>query len=1501
MNISHSIRKILTLVSALIVSGSVVLAQTDITIGTATTTSANLPIVSNYGYTYSQGIYLASEYTAAGGTGLTQITKLRFYYNGNGASSTPGSAVTTTTFDDWTVYLGNTSQSTFSSTTNWIPTGSLTQVFSGTVTFPTPGNWMEITFSTPFIWDGTSNIVVAVDENRPNFGSLVYWRARTSGVTSRGIMYRSDSTNPNPASPPTATGVYSNLPNIQFVAQAATSCSGTPAAGTPPSNVTICPNTSTTLSVTGAESGSGISYQWQQWDGSVWVNAVGGSGATTVSYTTPNITSATQYRMRTTCSFSSQSATTGTVTVTPQMSVACYCVPTATTDDATGITNVTFNTINNSSVGTPAYTNFSGISTTVSQGAAYNLSVNVNTGGNYTVYVKAWVDWDQNGTFDASEIYNLGSAVNQTNGITNASPFSITVPSGATLGNTYMRVRAVYNTSTINACGNQNYSEAEDYTINVVAGVNCAGTPTAGTAPSGIGLCTGSSTTLSVTGAEIGTGISYQWEQWNGASWVNAVGGTGSTTTSFTTPALTTTTEYRLRVACSFSTQSTVTSGVTVTVNGPVNDVCASAQALAVGSAPVAGNISCASAGTGGCGGSTTNYDVWYSFNVTTPGDYKVILNSSTGFDGVFQLYNGCGGSPISSANNSTWASSSCIDGFYAGYPEFATYTLAAGTYHIRVYDFNDAGTAYPTTTDFTVQVVVPYNPCSAIGTIASCGSPVSTVLSAGTGEWSGFYDCSSFAYILEGKEAVYSFTPSTSGNYAVGVNSIVGGSYVNIMYRTTACGFSGAWTCLLDVNAPATSTNIAMTAGTTYYFLVKAELTSGLTVNWQVNCPPPPPVNDDCANATLLPCGTTALPGTTVASVPEPVAVNVASGLCAMGQYGVWYTFVGNGYPTTISSTATFDHEMGIARGSCGSLVNIACRDAVNGSGTETHTFNTVEGTTYYVYISHWSSTSTTTGTFTITRSCGVNEWTGNALNSDWVTNGNWSTGAAPTSTGTAYIPTNPAGANFPIIDEAAVIANLNIATGASVSVVSGHSMSVSGVLTNNGTFNVASGASLVQGTGSTLAGSGEYNVSRVGSSVYDFWSSPITDAPTSVLGNTVYAYNPQTSTASPLDDAFDPGWVAPGPMMIPAKGYAAYGNASGTFSGTVNNGNISASVQYFNNPNPALGGVPFNLIGNPYPSGISGAQFLSTNSGMLAVGSLYYWDDPGTSSYASSDFAVWNTLGGVAGGGNNTPGPIIGSAQGFEVKVNASGSIQFTNAMRVAGNTNMLFRTDGQVKKLWLSATSAENRINQTLVAFTDDGTDGQDWAYDAPKLNLLSGLSLYSLLNEEPFAIQGFGPLMPDRIVPLGLISGQATMVSIKLDTNDNMSNDIIYLEDRYLGVFQDLHNGPYQFQSDATTYSDRFFLHFDIPNVTAVREMPDNPMLAYIDQGILTVSKRAATTATLEMVDMSGRTVWKSAKVSFSDGRTQVDVSALPNGVYVLRMTAEGESSSKKLVK
>ncbi|MBT6554475.1 MAG: choice-of-anchor D domain-containing protein [Candidatus Marinimicrobia bacterium] len=136
---------------------------------------------------------------------------------------------------------------------------------------------------------------------------------------------------------------------------------------------------------------------------------------------------------------------------------------------STGIRQVTFNTLDNSTIlEDNDYSDFTAMSTTLSRELSYDLRVYVNTDGDYTVNTMVWIDWNQDLDFDdTGETYTLGTATNVASGLTSASPYSVTIPATATLGTTIMRVSTKWNAYPA-SCDNGFDGEVEDYTLNVV-------------------------------------------------------------------------------------------------------------------------------------------------------------------------------------------------------------------------------------------------------------------------------------------------------------------------------------------------------------------------------------------------------------------------------------------------------------------------------------------------------------------------------------------------------------------------------------------------------------------------------------------------------------------------------------------------------------------------------------------------------------------------------------------------------------------------------------------------------------------------------------------------------------------------------------------------------------------------------------------------------------------------------------------------------------------------
>jgi hypothetical protein len=144
--------------------------------------------------------------------------------------------------------------------------------------------------------------------------------------------------------------------------------------------------------------------------------------------------------------------------------VVTYCSATTTTTTYERITNVTMGSINNTSTNS-SYTNYSALSTNVSVGTAYAITITI--GSAYTTdRVVVFVDWNNNGLFtDAGEtVYTSAIGVGPFTG-------SISVPAGTSTGAKRMRIRLTDTGAgpNLTSCGASGYGEVEDYTLTVIA------------------------------------------------------------------------------------------------------------------------------------------------------------------------------------------------------------------------------------------------------------------------------------------------------------------------------------------------------------------------------------------------------------------------------------------------------------------------------------------------------------------------------------------------------------------------------------------------------------------------------------------------------------------------------------------------------------------------------------------------------------------------------------------------------------------------------------------------------------------------------------------------------------------------------------------------------------------------------------------------------------------------------------------------------------------------
>ncbi|XZF13386.1 GEVED domain-containing protein [Chitinophagaceae bacterium MMS25-I14] len=251
----------------------------------------------------------------------------------------------------------------------------------------------------------------------------------------------------------------------------ATLCSGTPTAGTTvTTQTTTCPTETPVLSLTGASSGPGISYQWQSAPAasSAWTDI---TGATNSTYNVTGQAASTQYRCTLIC-YSSPASPVYSTPVTITQRATCYCSPTFSSGCTSWrITNFTFGSINNSP-STCTVSNYLNLSTTVNAGTAYPASITTNQYSAANVYL----DINNDGDFDdvGELLYSEPYSGNATSTVTP----NILIPGYVSPGQYRMRVLCTWGTSpgAGGACGAYNGAGGgnfHDYSLNVLNTATC--------------------------------------------------------------------------------------------------------------------------------------------------------------------------------------------------------------------------------------------------------------------------------------------------------------------------------------------------------------------------------------------------------------------------------------------------------------------------------------------------------------------------------------------------------------------------------------------------------------------------------------------------------------------------------------------------------------------------------------------------------------------------------------------------------------------------------------------------------------------------------------------------------------------------------------------------------------------------------------------------------------------------------------------------------------------
>ncbi len=299
-------------------------------------------------------------------------------------------------------------------------------------------------------------------------------------------------------------------------------------------------------------------------------------------------------------------AVTPSLAITAAVPTSGYCIPALSYGCAFPdiISNVTIAGINNTTAcdnisGANGYSAFTTPTGTLAAGSTSN-SYSVTTSGDIEG-AAAWIDYNQNGTFEASE--NIFSGFVGTNPALYSGTFN--VPATAINGITKMRVRCIYytNPGISGACTASTFGETEDYNITITNGA--VSTP-----------CPGSTFALNSTVGLGGPPYTYAWSVVSGTATIAAP------TNANTTAVINADAVLQLSVtdACGSTTTTTVSTDVLdnpITITPAATAICYNANTVLTANngtnytwLPVTGLVSAIGTSVTASPATTTTYTV---------------------------------------------------------------------------------------------------------------------------------------------------------------------------------------------------------------------------------------------------------------------------------------------------------------------------------------------------------------------------------------------------------------------------------------------------------------------------------------------------------------------------------------------------------------------------------------------------------------------------------------------------------------------------------------------------------------------------------------------------------------------------------------------------------------------------------------------------------------------------------------------------------------------------
>lgn len=355
-------------------------------------------------------------------------------------------------------------------------------------------------------------------------------------------------------------------------------------------------------------------------------------------------------------------------------------------------------------------------------------------------------------------------------------------------------------------------------------------------------------------------------------------------------------------------------------------------------------------------------------------------------------------------------------------------------------------------------------------------------------------------------------------------------------------------------------------------------------------------------------------------------------------------------------------------------------------------------------------------------------------------------------------------------------------------------------------------------------------------------------------------------------------------------SKGYSLRRTVTGdvSFTGTYPTGAKPATV--------SIGENAFNLVGNPYPTYLSIANFFVNNtaaSSKLTEETVWIWDQ---SANAGSGGYVQKTSG-IDGTFQIAPG------QAFFINSGNASNIIFYQ-FNGTNQTDTFLKSE----KTQAIVKVATNSVSSTTeLYYLPEGTNDFDNGYDASKFTgVTTNFDIFTSQLSDGSKKLGRQVLsnsdIESLVIPIGVKAAAGQELTFTAEAMNFPDGIKLFLEDRTNNTIKRLDGANSEYKvtlSEALDGTGRFFLHTKSSAVLSTEDANlTNVSIFKTSNENLRIVGLTQRNASLKLFNILGKQVLD--KNFQSKGTTDIALPKLATGVYVVQLQTENGRTNKKII-